>query len=152
MVRKKRTSAELTCTDEGCTGCDGESQPPADPAAIIRLLAVREPNPASAIPCADSESVLFVDRSTGLTRIERDVVQLAVWRRPEIPPFVRALSDPSFSAADLPSFKGVVTPSDAAKEVPTVRRMRCRDERRIEEAWDHTPHWPPYNIPLCQKH
>ena len=84
MVRKKRSSAELTCTDEGCTGCDGD-QAPVDPAAAARLLAVREPS-GSEIPCADSESVLFVARSTGLTRIKRDVVQLAVWRRPEIPP------------------------------------------------------------------
>ena len=123
MVRKKRTSAELTCTEEGCTGCDGD-QIPADPAVAQRLLAIREPNPASAIPCADSESVLFVDRSTGLTRIKRDVVQLAVWRRPEIPPFVRALSDPSFSAADLPSFKGVVTPSDAARILSQALRAQ----------------------------
>ena len=128
MVRKKRTSAELTCTEEGCTGCDGESQPPADPAAAARLLAIREANPATAIPCADSESVLFVDRSTGLTRIKRDVVQLAVWRRPEIPPFVRALSDPSFSAADLPSFKGVVTPSDAARTLSHA--LRAQEGRR----------------------
>ena len=128
MGRKKRTGAELTCTEEGCTGCDAESQFPADPPAAARLLAIREPNPASAIPCADSESVLFVDRSTGLTRIKRDVVQLAVWRRPEIPPFVRALSDPSFSAADLPSFKGVVTPSDAARTLSQA--LRAQEGRR----------------------
>ena len=128
MVRKKRNSAELTCTEEGCIGCDGESKSPVDPAAAARLLLVREPNPASAIPCADSESVLFVDRSTGLTRIKRDVVQLAVWRRPEIPPFVRALSDPSFSAADLPSFKGVVTPSDAARTLGQA--LRAQEGRR----------------------
>ena len=127
MVRKKRSSAELTCTDEGCTGCDGD-QAPADPAAAARLLAVREPNPAAAIPCADSESVVFVARSTGLTQIKRDVVQLAVWRRPEIPPFVRALSDPSFSAADLPSFKGVVTPSDAARILSQA--LRAQEGRR----------------------
>ena len=117
----------MTCTEEGCTGCDGD-QAPVDPAAAARLLAVREPNPASAIPCADSESVLFVDRSTGLTRIKRDVVQLAVWRRPEIPPFVRALSDPSFSAADLPSFKGVVAPSDAARILSQA--LRAQEGRR----------------------
>ena len=127
MVRKKRSSAELTCTEEGCTGCEGD-QAPVDLAVAARLLAVREPNPASAIPCADSESVLFVDRSTGLTRIKRDVVQLAVWRRPEIPPFVRALSDPSFSAADLPSFKGVVTPSDAARILSQA--LRAQEGRR----------------------
>ena len=127
MVRKKRTSAELTCTDEGCTGCDGD-QAPVDHEAAARLLAVREPKSGAAIPCADSESVLFVDRSTGLTRIKRDVVQLAVWRRPEIPPFVRALSDPSFSAADLPSFKGVVTPSDAARTLGQA--LRAQEGRR----------------------
>ena len=93
-----------------------------------RLLAVREPKAGDAIPCADSENVLFVDRSTGLTRIKRDVVQLAVWRRPEIPPFVRALSDPSFSAADLPSFKGVVTPSDAARTLGQA--LRAQEGRR----------------------
>ena len=128
MVRKKRTSAELTCTEEGCIGCDGERQLPADPAAAARLLAVREQKAGDAIPCADSENVLFVDRSTGLTRIKRDVVQLAVWRRPEIPPFVRALSDPSFSAADLPSFKGVVTPSDAARTLGQA--LRAQEGRR----------------------
>ena len=69
-----------------------------------------------------------MDRSTGLTRIKRDVVQLAVWRRPEIPPFVRALSDPSFSAADLPSFKGVVTPSDAARTLGQA--LRAQEGRR----------------------
>lgn len=127
MVRTKRSSAELTCTDEGCTGCDGD-RTPVDPAAAARLLAIKKPNPASAIPCADSESVLFVDRSTGLTQIKRDVVQLAVWRRPEIPPFVRALSDPSFSAADLPSFKGVVTPSDAARTLGQA--LRAQEGRR----------------------
>ena len=127
MVRKKRTSAELTCTDEGCTGCDGD-QAPVDPAAAARLLAVKIPKSGAAIPCAESESVLFVDRSTGLTRIKRDVVQLAVWRRPEIPPFVRALSDPSFSAADLPSFKGVVTPSDAARILSQA--LRAQEGRR----------------------
>ena len=127
MVRKKRTSAELTCTDEGCTGCDAD-QAPVDPALATRLLALREPNPASAIPCADSDSVVFVARSTGLTQIKRDVVQLAVWRRPEIPPFVRALSDPSFSAADLPSFKGVVTPSDAARTLSHA--LRAQEGRR----------------------
>ena len=128
MVRKKRTSAELTCTEEGCTGCDGESPTPSDPATIKRLLAVREAKSGAAIPCAESESVLFVARSTGLTRIKRDVVQLAVWRRPEIPPFVRALSDPSFSAADLPSFKGVVTPSDAARTLGQA--LRAQEGRR----------------------
>ena len=69
-----------------------------------------------------------MDRSTGLTRIKRDVVQLAVWRRPEIPPFVRALSDPSFGAADLPSFKGVVTPSDAARTLSQA--LRAQEGRR----------------------
>lgn len=127
MVRKKRSSAELTCTDEGCTGCDGDKEP-VDTAAAARLLALRIPNPASAIPCADSDSVVFVARSTGLTQIKRDVVQLAVWRRPEIPPFVRALSDPSFSAADLPSFKGVVTPSDAARTLSHA--LRAQEGRR----------------------
>ena len=71
---------------------------------------------------------MFVARSTGLTQIKRDVVQLAVWRRPEIPPFVRALSDPSFSAADLPSFKGVVTPSDAARTMGQA--LRAQEGRR----------------------
>ena len=85
-------------------------------AAALRLLAVTRAEPDSVAPCTDRDSVLFVGRAAGLSRIKRAA---PVWQRAAVPAFVYALSDPTIGAGDLPAFKGAVTPGDAAQ---TLRR------------------------------
>jgi len=54
------------------------------------------------------------DPETLADSIFEEDVQLAVWRRPKLPNFIKTLSDPHLDSSNLPTFYGNVTPTTVA--------------------------------------
>ena len=63
-----------------------------------------------------AEQIVFVEKSSDLEAIKDDTIQLAVWRQPKITAFAPALLDIT-NPSSLPTFEGLVTPSDAAERL-----------------------------------
>ena len=63
-----------------------------------------------------AEQIVFVEKSSDLEAIKDDTIQLAVWRQPKITAFAPALLDIA-NPSSLPTFEGLVTPSDAAERL-----------------------------------
>jgi len=76
------------------------------------LLAVKRPSLSNRQQQSSMDEIIFVGSLSELTRINSSKVQLAVWQRPHVPPFVTKLSDPSIDAMSIPAFESVVTPHD----------------------------------------
>ena len=82
----------------------GHGHPHPVPHVDAKLLAITAPPQ----PSKATNKVVVVNQPAGLAKIKDAKVQLAVWRRPSVPKFVTALSDPFIIPSDLPTFEGLV--------------------------------------------
>ena len=65
-----------------------------------------------------AEQIVFVEKPSDLEAIKDNTIQLAVWRQPQLTAFAPALLDSSLTdPSSLPTFEGLVTPSDAAERL-----------------------------------
>ena len=86
------------------------------------LLALTPPPPSAKA----TAKMVVVQQPTGLAKIKGSNVQLVVWRRPSVPHFVVALSDPSIAPSELPAFEGLVASTGAAQAVQQKLRSQTK--------------------------
>ena len=107
-------ATNLQVKEGGCTCCEDK-----DDLSVSSSSNDQQQSPEPVDPGKlGAEQIVFVEKSSDLEAINDDTIQLAVWRRPKLPAFAPVLLDSSLTdPSSLPTFEGLVTPSDAAERL-----------------------------------
>ena len=125
------TQAERAEPSEPSCSCESAGCGSTDKSVNAELLAVTRPSLAECQQQSATDQIVFVKQPANLKRINRDTVQLAVWRRATVPEFVTALADPSIAAAGLPTFMGTMKPDAVAQKMK--KRLLSQKQRALTD-------------------
>ena len=113
-TKSEAEAVKLPVKEGGCACCEDK-----DDLSVSSSSSDQQQSPEPVDPGKlGAEQIVFVEKSSDLEAIKDDTIQLAVWRKPKLTrttfaPVLLDITNPS----SLPTFEGLVTPSDAAERL-----------------------------------